>query len=74
MSYYSSGGPLMDIIETSEGCRTGYLATDAMDYANSLRTILYNSNEENEKIKDAARYAYMHIHNIRFYYDLFSMN
>lgn len=63
MSYYSSGGPLMDIIETSEGCRTGYLANDAMDYANSLRTILYNNDEENEKIKTAARCIY-NKHNI----------
>lgn len=57
MSLFSSGGPLMDIIETSEGSRTGYLATDAMDYANCIRTILYNIKEENEKIKEAARYA-----------------
>lgn len=48
----------MDIIQTAEGRRTGYLATDAMDYANCIRTILYNSKEENEKIKEMARYTY----------------
>lgn len=59
--YFSSGGPLMDIIETSEGSRTGYLATDAIDYANCLATILYNTKDENETIRNAARYIYKYI-------------
>lgn len=45
----------MDIIETSEGSQTGYLAVDAMDYATCLATILYNTKEENDTIRDAAR-------------------
>lgn len=46
----------MDIIETSEGSQTGYLAVDALDYAHCIASILYNSNEENEAIRNAARY------------------
>lgn len=45
----------MDIIETSEGSRTGYLATDAIDYANCIAKILYNTKEENDRIREAAR-------------------
>lgn len=45
----------MDIIETSEVSRTGYLATDAIDYAECIKTILENSNEVNEMIRDRAR-------------------
>lgn len=45
----------MDIIETSEGSRTGYLAVNTMDYAECLDTILYNTKEENDAIRDAAR-------------------
>lgn len=51
----SSGGPLMDIIETSEGSQTGYLAVDAIDYARCILNILYNSIEENDAIRTAAR-------------------
>lgn len=45
----------MDIIETSEGSRTGYLAVDAIDYAHSIANILYNTAEENDTIRNAAR-------------------
>lgn len=45
----------MDIVETAEGSRTGYLAVDAMDYANSIAAILYNSKEDNNAIREAAR-------------------
>lgn len=45
----------MDILETSEGSKTGYLAADTMEYAESLATILYNTKEENDTIRDAAR-------------------
>lgn len=45
----------MDIIETSEGSRTGYLAVDAIEYANCIAKILYNTKEENDKIRAAAR-------------------
>lgn len=50
-----SGGPYMDIIETSEGSQTGYLAVDAVDYAKSILKILYNTKEENNVIRKAAR-------------------
>lgn len=54
---FRSGGPLMDIIETSEGSRTGYLAVDAIEYAHAIASILYNSNEENDTIKNAAKWV-----------------
>lgn len=46
----------MDILETSEGSQTGYLAVSTMEYAECLATILYNTKEENDAIRDAARY------------------
>lgn len=45
----------MDIVETSEGSRTGYLAVDAIEYANCIAVILYNTKEENDTIRTAAR-------------------
>lgn len=48
----------MDILETSEGSQTGYLAVNTMDYAECLATILYNTKEENDAIRDAARYNF----------------
>lgn len=51
-----SGGPKMDIVETSEGSQTGYLADEPEDYARCIINILYNSKEHIEKIKNAARY------------------
>jgi alpha-1,2-mannosyltransferase len=50
-----SGGPMMDIVEMSEGSQTGYLAVDAYDYARCIALILYNSREQNRKIREAAR-------------------
>lgn len=50
-----SGGPLMDIVETSEGSQNGYLAMDAIGYANCIATILYNTKEHNNSIREAAR-------------------
>lgn len=48
----------MDIIETSEGSRNGYLAVDAIDYAHCIANILYNTEEENDTIRNAARFVY----------------
>lgn len=45
----------MDILETSEGSQTGYLAVTNMDYAECLERILYNTKEENDAIREAAR-------------------
>lgn len=52
---YRSGGPLMDIVETAEGSRTGYLAVDPSEYANSLACIIYGTKQQNDKIRAAAR-------------------
>lgn len=45
----------MDIIDTTEGSRTGYLAVDAVEYAECIQQILNNTKEENETIRNAAR-------------------
>uniref|UniRef100_A0A1L8E440 GDP-Man:Man(3)GlcNAc(2)-PP-Dol alpha-1,2-mannosyltransferase n=2 Tax=Nyssomyia neivai TaxID=330878 RepID=A0A1L8E440_9DIPT len=50
-----SGGPLLDIVETSPGSQTGYLAVDAVEYAQCIAAILYNDTEDNDKIRAAAR-------------------
>lgn len=55
MVAHKSGGPLLDIIETSEGSQNGYLATDAIEYANCILTIIYNTIENNDRIRKAAR-------------------
>lgn len=58
MVAHRSGGPDMDIVETSEGSQNGYLATDAVEYANCILHILCNSDEQNEVLKHAARFVY----------------
>lgn len=65
----------MDIIETSEGSRTGYLAVDPIDYAHCLLNILYSTDEENETIRNAARFVIVKISN-RIYkiYSIFDTN
>lgn len=50
-----SGGPLMDIIETSRGSQTGFLAVDAIDYASCIATILYTRRDELDAIRARAR-------------------
>lgn len=55
MIAHCSGGPKMDIIETSEGSQTGYLADQPEDYAKCVLSILYSNKEQNEKIRNAAR-------------------
>uniref|UniRef100_A0A1B0D6I2 GDP-Man:Man(3)GlcNAc(2)-PP-Dol alpha-1,2-mannosyltransferase n=1 Tax=Phlebotomus papatasi TaxID=29031 RepID=A0A1B0D6I2_PHLPP len=50
-----SGGPLMDIVETSPASQTGFLAVDAVEYAQCIATILYNDPEDNDTIRTAAR-------------------
>lgn len=73
---FSSGGPLMDIIETSEGSRTGYLAARPFEYADAIANILCNTDEENETIRNAARLVFKeflhmsHVHNIPNYFIL----
>lgn len=55
MVAHKSGGPLFDIIETSEGSQNGFLATDAVEYATCILSIIYNSKEDNENIREASR-------------------
>ncbi|XP_017464833.1 PREDICTED: GDP-Man:Man(3)GlcNAc(2)-PP-Dol alpha-1,2-mannosyltransferase [Rhagoletis zephyria] len=55
MIAHRSGGPLLDIIETSEGSQNGYLATNAVEYANCILSIICSSREVNETIRNAAR-------------------
>lgn len=50
-----SGGPMMDIVEISAGSQTGFLAANAQEYAECIADILYNSPDENETIRTAAR-------------------
>ncbi|KRG06812.1 GDP-Man:Man(3)GlcNAc(2)-PP-Dol alpha-1,2-mannosyltransferase isoform X1 [Drosophila mojavensis] len=55
MIAHKSGGPLFDIIETSEGSQNGFLATDAVEYAASILNIIINPAETNRNIRNAAR-------------------
>lgn len=52
---HRSGGPLLDIIETSEASRLGYLALTAEEYAHTLKHILYLHDEEIAEIRERAR-------------------
>jgi len=54
MVAHRSGGPLLDIVETSEGSQNGFLATDAVEYAENILNIIVN-NEEMDGIRSAAR-------------------
>lgn len=46
---------MMDIVETAVGSQTGFLAVDALEYAECIADILFNAPEENNKIRAAAR-------------------
>lgn len=52
---HRSGGPLLDIIETSESSRLGFLAVTAEDYAHTVKFILSLTNEEICEIRERAR-------------------
>lgn len=52
---HKSGGPLLDIIETSESSRLGFLASSAEEYSHTIRYILYMSDEEICGIRERAR-------------------
>lgn len=52
---HRSGGPLLDIIETSEGSRLGYLAVIAEEYAHTIKHILYSSDEEVSALRERAK-------------------
>lgn len=52
---HRSGGPLLDIIETSEGSRLGYLAITAEEYAHTIKYILCSGKEEICAIRERAK-------------------
>lgn len=52
---HRSAGPLLDIIETSEASRLGFLAVTAEEYAHTLKYILYMSEEVVGEIRERAR-------------------
>ncbi|XP_030375395.1 GDP-Man:Man(3)GlcNAc(2)-PP-Dol alpha-1,2-mannosyltransferase [Scaptodrosophila lebanonensis] len=55
MVAHRSGGPLLDIVETSEGSQNGFLATDAVEYAACILNIIHNPVEINTTIRNAAK-------------------
>lgn len=52
---HRSGGPLLDIIETSEGSRLGFLAVTAEEYAHTIKYILRSNKEEICGIRERAK-------------------
>ncbi|XP_044763883.1 GDP-Man:Man(3)GlcNAc(2)-PP-Dol alpha-1,2-mannosyltransferase isoform X2 [Coccinella septempunctata] len=52
---HRSGGPVLDIIETSEGSRLGFLAVCPQDYAHSIKYILKADEDEINAIRERAR-------------------
>ncbi len=55
MVAHKSGGPMMDIIETLEVNRTGFLATTEKEYSQTLMHIARMSQEEKLDIQTRAR-------------------
>lgn len=55
MVAHKSGGPLLDIIETSQGSRLGFLANTAEEFAHILKWIIEASEEEVNEIRIRAR-------------------
>lgn len=52
---HRSGGPLTDIIETSEGSRTGFLASTPEEYAACILHVMQMSREQLARLREAAR-------------------
>lgn len=52
---HRSGGPLADIIETSEGSRTGFLASEPDEYARAILEVIALPSDEKKRIIEAAR-------------------
>lgn len=55
MIAHRSGGPLTDIIETSSGSRTGFLASTYEEYAHTIMDIMRMTREQLAVIRNAAR-------------------
>ncbi|XP_063831810.1 GDP-Man:Man(3)GlcNAc(2)-PP-Dol alpha-1,2-mannosyltransferase [Ostrinia nubilalis] len=52
---HRSGGPLADIIETSAGSRTGFLAAEPDEYARAILEVIALPSDERKRIIEAAR-------------------
>ncbi|KAF4527312.1 hypothetical protein B566_EDAN001088 [Ephemera danica] len=52
---HDSGGPQMDIIEVAEGSRTGWLASDEMEYARTLYVLMKLPTSVKQTVREAAR-------------------
>ncbi|CAH0718881.1 unnamed protein product, partial [Brenthis ino] len=52
---HRSGGPLADIIETSEGSRNGFLASEPDEYARAILEVIALPSDEKKRIVEAAR-------------------
>ncbi|CAB3237604.1 unnamed protein product [Arctia plantaginis] len=52
---HRSGGPLADIIETSETSRTGYLASEPDEYARAILEVIALPSDQKKRIVEAAR-------------------
>lgn len=50
-----SGGPKADIVETAEGSRNGFLASDECDYARAFAAIIKMNPQARTRIREAAR-------------------
>ena len=52
---HCSGGPLADIVDTSEATRTGYLAASARQYADSMVAVLRADRRQLADLRARAR-------------------
>lgn len=55
MIAHKSGGPMLDIIEESDTSRNGFLASNEDEYARAIAVILLLSEDNRNRIRDAAR-------------------
>ncbi|KAF7274357.1 hypothetical protein GWI33_012975 [Rhynchophorus ferrugineus] len=55
MVAHKSGGPLLDIIETSEGSRLGFLANTAEEFAHILKYVIEARDDEITHIRERAK-------------------
>ncbi|CAH0548715.1 unnamed protein product [Brassicogethes aeneus] len=55
MVAHRSGGPLLDIIETSEGSRLGFLAVTPQEFAHCLKFVLDRTDGENGEVRERAK-------------------
>ncbi|KAJ0172489.1 hypothetical protein K1T71_011628 [Dendrolimus kikuchii] len=55
MIAHRSGGPLADIVETSETSRTGFLASEPDEYARAILEVIALPSDQRKKIIEAAR-------------------